>query len=284
MRIIAVCFTVIAAVFCFNTHFVYADRDSSAAIQTIKVPAAPGSATMINVDLYVPSGVKIRGDLLVLPGWKYSRTRWHQETNLIHFADRFGFRCVFPEMNTSCYESAYFPETRMKWSIMPGGAWVREILIPFMQKNHEIFAEKNFNCVLGLSTGARGAALVSLQNPKIFKAAAALSGDYNQATMPQDKLMAAIYGDFESFRKRWQSVDNPYMAALIGEWKIPIYIGHGDKDAVTPESQSRHFSKMLKTKYMKLDITYNSAYGFGHDFKYWDSELDSIFKFFNRVK
>lgn len=278
-------FIILSVVVVFDTHFISAARPAAASgkIVTLQVPAAAGSSSTVAVDLYVPSG-KIYGDLLVLPGWNFSRVRWHNETRLLAFADKYGYRCVFPDMKTSCYESSYFPETRIKWSLMPGGAWVRDVLLPFMQSNHKIFTAGAYNCILGLSTGGRGAALVSLQNPGLFKALAALSGDFNQLDMPQDKLMAGIYGDIAAFSARWQTIDNPYAAAAAGEWKIPIYIGHGENDRVVPISQSRNFYKLLVEKYPKIKTAFHAAPGAGHDFAYWDSELEGVFEFFKAAK
>jgi hypothetical protein len=60
---------------------------------------------------------------------------------------------------------------------MPGGAWIKEILIPFMRDGDKcgIFNDGNNNFLLGLSTGGRGVALVSCTNPGLFRAGAAHS-------------------------------------------------------------------------------------------------------------
>ena len=254
-----------------------------ATLVTMTVPSSSAAAGTIPVDLYIPQSKKNNGDILVLPGWKFSRTRWHKETELLAFAEKYGYRCVFPEMNTSCYESNWFPETRLKWSAMPGGKWIREILIPYMRKNHGIFNEGAYNCLLGLSTGGRGVALVSLQNPGLFKAGAALSGDFNQTAMPNDNLMTALYGKISDFRERWRTTDNPFEAAKEGKWKMPVYIGHGEKDTVVPFSQSANFYKLLAEKYPNIKTVFHASAS-GHDFAYWNSELPAVFDFFEDTR
>ena len=256
---------------------------SDANITTVTVPSSSAGKAVIPVDLYVPVSKKINGDILVLPGWKFTRTRWHKETDLLTFAAKYGYRCVFPEMNTSCYESSWFPETRLKWSAMPGGKWIQDILIPYMRKNHGVFAEGGYNCLLGLSTGGRGVALVSLQNPGIFKAGAALSGDFNQTTMPNDNLMTALYGNISNFRERWRTTDNPFEAAKEGKWEMPIYIGHGEKDTIVPFSQSADFYKLLAEKYPEIKTVFHASAS-KHDFAYWDSELPAVFDFFEDIR
>ena len=256
---------------------------SNTNIVTVTVPSSSVSTAVIPVDLYIPPSEKINGDILVLPGWKFSRTRWHKETALLAFAGKYGYRCVFPEMNTSCYESSWFPETRLKWSAMPGGKWIQDILIPYMRKNHGIFAENSYNCLLGLSTGGRGVALVSLQNPGVFKAGAALSGDFDQTAMPNDNLMTALYGNISNFRERWRTTDNPFEAAKEGKWKMPIYIGHGKKDTIIPFSQSVGFYKLLAEKYPGIKTVFHASAS-GHDFAYWNSELPPVFDFFEDIR
>lgn len=250
----------------------------------IQISAGNGSLQTIPCDIYIPHGKKSTAEcaasLLVLPGWKFHRSRWYNETRLLAFADKYGFCCVFPEMGGSCYESEYFPETRMKWAATPGGAWVRGALIPFLQAGAGLFKPSGRNFLLGLSTGARGVALVSLQNPGVFTAGAALSGDYNQAAMPKDNLMTALYGSYAKRSARWQTTDNPYAEAAAGRWRMPIYIGHGKRDTVSPFAQSRDFAALIAVKCPSLPVVFHADETAGHDFTYWDSELSAVFTFF----
>ena len=104
-------------------------------MNTIYIPKVFNGITSLKsipVDIYVPSG-DVRATLLVLPGWNYSRQRWHRETDLLKFADKYGFRCVFPEMGKSNYESKFFKESypRPLWGKkLSGGAWIHKIFIP----------------------------------------------------------------------------------------------------------------------------------------------------------
>lgn len=235
----------------------------------------------IPVDIYIPGAKEINGTILVLPGWNFSRERWHKETEILKYADKTGYRAVFPEMGVSCYESEYFPETARRWSFMPGGKWIREILIPELRKKYGILKSGDKNFLLGLSTGGRGVLLVSLQNQGLFIAGATLSGDSNQFLMPEDRLMAGQYGPYEKFKDRWLTVDNPEEAAKNGKWKMPLYIGHGKADKVSPFDQSRSLYYTLKNKYPDLKVIFNEPENEGHDFKYWGSEIKPVFEFFS---
>lgn len=247
-------------------------------LATIEVPASRDTAvsTTVPVDVYSPPGGKPTGDVLVLPGWNFSRKEWQNKTTIMLLAKQRGLRMVFPDMLKSLYESRYYPETRMKWSPTPGGEWIKEILIPEMRKLG-IFPEGGNNYLLGLSTGARGVALVSLENPGIFKAGAALSGDFDQSSMKQDRLIAAVYGPYDRFPERWKTTDNPL--ARISEWKMPVYLGHGKKDAVVPYGQTHAFYTALRAAHPSLPVVLSAPANAAHDFPYWESELEPAFNF-----
>ncbi len=253
-------------------------------ISTVRIPVYPlkQRGPAVAVDIYIPRG-KIQGDLLVLPGWRYGRQRWYKETKLLQYLKKNGFRGVFPEMNISLYASRWFPETekRIKWQSRPGGEWIRRVLVPHLQKSHRIFLKGGSNFLLGLSTGGRGVVLCALQNPGLFTAGAALSGDYNQAAMQNDRLMTRMYGPWKEYSSRWRTVDNPWYEAVRGRWKMPLYIGHGTRDRIVPLAQSRGFYLALKKHAPGVDVVYHEAKGAGHTFRYWGSELPRIFRFFN---
>lgn len=254
-------------------------------LHTLNVPAekAPGtSARRIPVDVYVPEGEgRYRGDVLVLPGWNFPRTEWQRKTGLLIIARDKRLRLIFPEMGKSLYESRYFPETRLRWAATPGGLWVKELLIPELQR-YGFLVPGGRNFLLGLSTGGRGVALVHLSNPGVFKAGAALSGDFDQTAMPADRLMSSVYGPYSSFRGRWSGIDNP--RKMIRSWSMPLYLGHGRRDAVVPFSQTEDFYLALKETHPKLKLIFNAPESAGHDFAYWGSEVRPVIDFFLSIE
>lgn len=215
------------------------------------------------------------GEMLILPGWGFSRTKWCEETQLCSLALAAGYRLVLPETFKSIYHSSVFRETRSDWKENPDRKWVIERMIPELQK-HGIFSGKE-NYVIGLSTGARGVALICLDMPGFFKAAGALSGDYDQTRMKDDNLMKGYYGPYEKFPERWDGVDNPF--ARAGEWKTPLYIAHGLDDKVVPAEQSIVFAERLKQLHPDQQIITHFPHA-GHDFKFWGSEVERVLRFF----
>ncbi|MCX8123190.1 MAG: alpha/beta hydrolase-fold protein [Spirochaetes bacterium] len=232
----------------------------------------------IPVDIII-SDSNCKKNILVLPGWNFSRKRWIEETSLRSEASKRGYNLILPEMAVTIYESNYYPETKRKWAQTPGSRWIKEILVPTLQKRG-LLLEYQFNAVMGLSTGGRGAVLTALYNKGIFKAAASLSGDFDQTRMPNDKLMAAVYGPYEKFKVRWQTADNPYY--MIDQWEIPLYLGHGTKDGIVPFEQTKIFYETLKKSKPECTIIFNQPAN-GHDFIYWNSEVVPVLEFFDDI-
>lgn len=248
-------------------------------LHTIALPDAvinPGKTIPIDI---IISDSNCKKNILVFPGWNFSRKRWIEETSLRQEATKRGYNLILPEMSVTIYESHYYPETKRKWAKTPGSQWIKEICIPELQKRGLLLSNQ-FNAVMGLSTGGRGAVLTALYNKGIFKAAASLSGDFDQTRMKHDKLMTAVYGPYEYYKNRWENVDNPF--AMIAEWDIPLYLGHGTRDTVVPYEQTKIFYEALKKAKPDITITFNDC-ACGHDFIYWNSEVVPVLDFFDTI-
>ncbi len=239
----------------------------------------------VSVDLFVPAatGQSCQRLLLVLPGWKFPRQDWIRKSALEAIAQKEQMILVLPEMHTTIYETSYYPETVMKWNAVPGGAFLRDRLIPEMQRRFGLFKKGHGNYLLGLSTGGRGVVMVHLQNPGLFTAGAALSGDFDQTLQPNDNLMRNVYGPYERFRDRWQGEDNP--VSVIDRsperWTMPLYLSHGQADRVVPIAHSEWLHKMIiKKKGKDFPIVYKAVPGAAHDYRFWGGELPAVFAFF----
>lgn len=230
----------------------------------------------VAVDIIEPTQA-MRGDMLILPGWNFAKERWCNESSLCTKALAQGYRLILPEMHKSIYAERYFPETRQDWRNEPTLPWLTDTLIPYLQKEYNIFTTGR-NYVVGLSTGARGVVLCCIKTGHFFKAGAALSGDYDQTTMPNDNLMRGFYGPYEKFADRWKNCDNP--TTWINQLQTPIYFGHGMKDKVVPPAQTTVFYNKLTRLDSLSGHQLHCDDNAGHDFKYWDSEVDAILDFF----
>ena len=233
------------------------------------------------VDILYPDTAHPKGNILVLPGWSFSRQDWCQKADLCKKALAEKYCLIFPEMGKSIYASQCYPETRKDWLQYPTLAWVLDSLLPHLQENYKLLRNNQKNYLLGLSTGGRGVALIALRKPKLFNAAAALSGDFDQTKMPQDNLMKGFYGDYTMFPERWEGKDNPQMQ--IKDFKTPIYLGHGKLDKIVPPTQTLEFYKALQQANPALKIILHMPNA-AHDYAYWGSETKAVLDFFNAAQ
>jgi dienelactone hydrolase len=224
---------------------------------------------------------KKKGTFILLPGWNFPADGWCTNTDICSKILESGYCIVLPEMGKSVYQKMDYPETRAEWRGYPTRGWLSDTLVPLLQDKYSLLLKNENNYIIGLSTGARGVALVLLDFPELFKGAAALSGDYNQVKMPTDNLMTAYYGSFYNFKDRWEKTDNP--VTRIKEYKTPIYLGHGKLDKVVPPEQTIMFYDSLKKYHPDLKIILHMPDA-QHNYDYWGSEVDNIFKFFGITK
>lgn len=232
------------------------------------------------VYIKVPENVPAKGVMVVLPGWKLPVQDWCTKTSLCEKALKQGYVLIMPEMAKSIYAWERFPETRKDWLQYATRKWFIDTLISYFQKNYHLLMPGKDNFIVGLSTGARGAALLCLDCPEIFKKGACLSGDYDQTRMPKDALMTGYYGSIEQFPSRWTGIDN--IVYRFKELKVPLYLGHGKADKVVPTDQTIQLVDSL-AKYKPYLVKSHIDEVAGHTYEYWNSELDEVLDFFRKL-
>ncbi len=230
------------------------------------------------VDIRLPAQGEIKGNIIVLPGWSFSKEDWCNKSTLCNKALAQGYCLILPEMSKSVYSGAYYPETVKDWQKFPNKAWITTDMIPTLQKKHNILLSTQKNFILGLSTGGRGVALIALAQPTLFTAVASISGDFDQTQMATDRLMIGYYGSYLSFKSRWEGEDNPTKQAHL--WQTPIYLGHGKMDNIVPFTQTKMFYDAVKKHNPTLKMKLNLPAKAMHDYAYWDSEVDNMLAFF----
>jgi pimeloyl-ACP methyl ester carboxylesterase len=236
----------------------------------------------IPTDIIYPEDSTFIGTMLVLPGWNFPRHDWCEKSSLCTEALQRGYCLVMPEMGKSIYPTRYYPQSRKDWVKYPTLTWLTDTLIDTLQKRYKLFQPNQRNVVVGLSTGARGTLLVLMRKPNLWKAGGALSGDYIPEKIPTDNLLTGVYGSFQQNRNLWLNDEQPY--PNVSRLKTPLYLGHGKKDAIVPFSQSDLFYQKLKKDLPDLKIIFHADAQAGHDYRYWNSEVLPMLRFFEEVK
>ncbi|MCS7078117.1 MAG: prolyl oligopeptidase family serine peptidase [Bacteroidia bacterium] len=234
------------------------------------------------VDIALPLKKIIQGNILVLPGFGFPKDDWCKKTSLCKKALEKGYILIMPEMGKSNYVSKFYPQTRKEWQTAPQKVWLVDTLFTYLQKRYGLLLPEQNNFVVGLSTGGRGAAVCALAKPELFSAVATLSGDFDQSKIPNDKVMIGYYGEYSAFKERWQKEDN--IIFQIREWKVPVYIGHGKLDPLVPYQQSELLYHALQKECPQVKIRYHLSDTHGHNYAYWESEVDAVLAFFEENK
>ncbi len=230
---------------------------SQKSYEPLKIYKAPylykGEKYIIYYPAY-PSGNK---KLLFLHGWNLLPMEFFYKTSALDFLLNRNYTIIIPEMGKSVYSSRFFQETK---------SWVRNY--PSLDFVIKLAYEFKPNILLGISTGARGAALLNITTrDSLFDFIILLSGDYDQTEMPNDRLMTAAYGSYSKYPGRWQKIDNPYYN--LSRWQTPTFIAHAADDPIVSVSQSRMFCKKLKAITPGKIICYFPEKG-GHSYHFWE--------------
>ncbi len=231
------------------------------------------NATLVRIQW--PPG-EMRGAILMLPGWNFSRTKTCENSSFCSKALEKGFVLISPEMGKSLYASRTYPNTRTDWAGYPQLKFITDTLQPLLQKQFGLLKPGRINFIYGISTGSRGGALILEHTGNLYKGAALLSGDYNQVADTADNLMKGFYGSCLRFPDRWKGEDNP--AVNSAKIKAQVFLGHGTADAVVPFAQSKYFYECLKKA--GVDVTFDAKEKQGHRFEFWDAETDAILALF----
>jgi len=246
-----------------------------------------GQKAVGKLQIYFPAGYK-RGEsirtLIALHGYNGGMRDWEKNTGIERYANQYGFAVVCPDMGKTLYESRYYPETTVKWGPMPGGEYVTDVLVKYVRKHFNLADGGGRTGIFGLSTGGRGAILITALNTGMFGACAGLSGDYDPLSMTKDKLLTSVYGDYNNFQDRWKSDDNCMkLADKLSD--TPVFLSHGDQDGVVPKEQTLVLAVRLmqiKKKDATRDIIYKPKKYNSHDWRYWGRMLPDIMEFFDK--
>lgn len=217
---------------------------------------------------------EIKGCILLLHGWNFPALDWCENTSFCQLAKDSGFALIMPFFGKSTYHWETYPETIEAYRKYPNRKWMYESFIPRLQE-FNLLDEGGNNYVAGISTGGRGAALFALEHPKIFKAAACLSADFDHSLLEDEPINNGFYGPLKEHPERWKGRDNIHNRA--DEMEVPLYLGHGTKDKVCSHKQTTAFAEELKKlgKAYKLNLAPHE-----HNYEYWESESQSILTYF----
>ncbi len=213
--------------------------------------------------------------VLFLHGWGYNPLHFFNLCPSGNYFLQKGYTVFLPDMGKSVYASRNFSETRF-----PHRPLMQDLLkfIEKIQKKYKYLIGEP-SILFGISTGARGAALLNIQtDDSLFSQILLFSGDYCQELFPEDKLIASVYGKFKKFPERWKKTDNPCF--LVRKWETPTFIAHARNDKIVTYKHSEKFYQKIKKSDPNFVSYWFPAKG-GHTHNFWEQALR---KFLSRKK
>ncbi|MDR2009671.1 MAG: prolyl oligopeptidase family serine peptidase [Bacteroidales bacterium] len=258
---------------------------------TTEIPIPYGNDTIIHIEYdssyivstiikYPSENISIKGTILMLHGWNLPPEEWCENSSFCEKALNKGYVLVIPHYGKGNYILEIYPETILDYRKYPTLEWIKNFQIPYLRQQFGLFHEKQDNFVAGISTGARGATLLTYHMPEIFKGVASLSGDFDITKMPDEYLYYSYLGYYKDFTERWKKECFAYDCK---NYKVPTYIGHGKADNISPPDQSIMMYDSLKKIQPDLKVTVHFPEHEKHDYIYWESETDNILNFFDSL-
>jgi len=249
-------------------------------IYTVKIPWRDKTR---KVYILYPTQFIKKGNVLLLHGWNLPALEWCDETQIDEELRKYGFAIIIPDMGKSIYASQMYPQTLPVFRQQPLLTWLKDTVLPYLQDTLKMMLADENNFIVGLSTGARGAFALALNDPDLFKGIGLLSGDYDQTLNPNDNLMIYFYGDYAQYPMRWEGKDNlvrEFLRKFQQEKKCflpPIYLAHGMDDPVVSVIQSDTLTSLLLKA--SCEVQYRFLLNEKHDYKFWEKQTPFLINF-----
>ena len=218
--------------------------------------------------------------VIALHGWNHSAKMFREKGELTRWADTYGLVIAFPEMSTTIYETALYPESKRTWAAVPGTRWVGEVVLPYLRAHYAVAGDRAHTAVIGYSTGGRGAVLLAEAYPE-FAFAGSASGTFDLMRLaPKEgeyKIHAVVYGPRDKFKDRWE-LDNCTSPARLAKLAgTQLFIAHSSKDTSVQPDQLDALRDALKGN-TAIKAEFVVAPDGGHTWPYWNSQWEAMFR------
>ena len=207
--------------------------------------------------------------LYLLHGWNGNPQGWMTETKLTEYAARYRLIIVLPEGDNGWYtDSATVATDKYE-------TYILQELIPDVESRFRAAGDRSGRAIAGLSMGGYGALKFGLKRPDFFIFVASMSGALDAPARTDDDSIMRTFGD----------ADNPTRArndlfelvrSLPAEKVASLpdfYLNCGTEDPWL--KVNRDLDNIFTER--KIAHEYREFPG-GHDWKYWDQQLQEILK------
>jgi dipeptidyl aminopeptidase/acylaminoacyl peptidase len=238
--------------------------------------------------LTLPKGRDAYGlPLVLMPhGGPFERDKWEYDPIVQFLASR-GYAVLQPEFRGSTGFGKDFVEKGY-------GQWGRKMqddlddAVDWLARTGQIDARRV--CIVGGSYGGYAALWGAIRNPDRYRCAASMAGVSNlpaQLRYDRQFFSAKRYREFRTqvAGESEASLDSVSPIAFAAKVKVPLLIGHGEKDERVPPEQSHELVEALTKAGANVTATFykDSGHGFDSsaDLEDWLKKLESFLARYN---
>jgi len=239
--------------------------------------------------LTLPRGREAKSlPLIVMPhGGPFSRDDWEYDPEVQFLANR-GYAVLQPEFRGSTGFGKSFVEKGY-------GQWGRKMQddlddgVDWLAGTGQIDPKRV--CIVGASYGGYAALWGAARNPDRYRCAASLAGVTDLPSMLRyDRKLFSAPRYYKEWRTRVAGESEADLRsvspiAFVGKIKVPLLVGHGEKDETVPPSQSHQFVDAMSRSGANVTSVYykNSGHGFDSatDLEDWLTRLGAFLARYN---
>lgn len=219
--------------------------------------------------------------LYLLHGFGGDYSNWVKLTDLVKYLKQYNYIAICPDGKNSWYSNSVVLKDANFEDLI-----IKDV-IPFIDKKYRTKQSKFNRAVAGLSMGGYGAAKFGLKFPGMFFFAGCVSPAIQFPTGLEDSSIVArrskesnksvreAFG--ETRNDSWEVSDVFLLAERSNAKSLPyFYLSVGSHDAIPEIIDLTHsFATTLRKKGAAFEMHESSG---GHDWKFWDKELELILK------
>ncbi len=259
-------------------------------LKNIQVQTAHNSQlSSVRVQIYFPAGYtqgrKYR-TIITLHSYDSNEREFENNASLESLANRYNFVIVSPSMGKSVYEASYYPETSHRWNPLPGGKFIGETLLQFLNDNFGLAASRESTGIMGVTAGAYGAVKSAAMYSSRFNAAAGITGFYDPTTLQSGRIIEAVYGSYKSHPERWENEASAIsLADKLAD--VHVFLYHGTRNDSFNAGQSRMMAIRLRSLQRtaaegSFNVTYRENKNGYQGWTYWKRHIPEIMEFMNQ--
>lgn len=249
--------------FCFLSSF-------AAQVDTLSVFSSRMNKTIKNVVIR-PEGKIPQSTLYLLHGYSGNYSDWvNRVADLKKLVDQYGYLVVCPDGG---FDSWYWDTADSNYQYE---SYIIEELIPFVEKNFAVKADREHRAITGLSMGGHGALSLAIRHQAVFAYAGSTSGGVDIRPFPANWSLEKHLGSYAEHPAVWDNHTVLEMTNRIKPNALKLFIDCGTSDFFYAVNCKLH----EKLTYMNVPHTFLTMPG-KHDWAYWSTSIAYQMAFFN---